>query len=160
MIDRPITLKLRKPTAQQLSRAREILAISKKSERAILHKKAHGYAQQTVAMYEDESGEITLPLQAIRIGDFAVVGIPFEVLVEIGLELKKRSPFDMTMVIGLANGRFGYLPTPEQHALGGYETWLGTCKVQEDASVLIVDQLLQMLVELKRPGRNEGQPSK
>ncbi len=30
------------------------------------------------------------------------------------------------MVIGLANGRHGYLPTPEQHALGGYEMWLGT----------------------------------
>jgi len=150
MIDRPITLKLRKPTAQQLDRAKEILAVTKKSEKTKLHKKAHGYARQTVAMHEDQSGEITLPLQAIRIGDFAVVGIPFEVFVEIGLELKERSPFDTTMVIGLANGRFGYLPTPKQHVLGGYETWLGTCKVQEDASVLIVDQLLEMLEELKR----------
>ena len=42
----------------------------------------------------------------------------------------------------------GYLPTPHQHELGGYETWLGTCKVQEDASVVIVDQLLAMLAEL------------
>ncbi len=65
-------------------------------------------------------------LQAIRIGDLAVCGIPFETFVEIGLDLKKRSPFPQTMVIGLANGRHGYLPTPEQHKLGGYETWLGT----------------------------------
>jgi len=61
-----------------------------------------------------------------RIGDLAVCGIPFETFVETGLDLKMRSPFPQTMVIGLANGRHGYLPTSEQHALGGYETWLGT----------------------------------
>ena len=54
------------------------------------------------------------------------------------------------MVIGLANGRHGYLPTPEQHKLGGYETWLGTNWVQEDTSVILADNLLEMLSELKR----------
>ena len=68
--------------------------------------------------------------------------------VEIGLDLKKRSPFPRTMVIGLANARHGYLPTPEQHKLGGYETWLGTNTVQEAASVIIVNNLLAMLAEL------------
>ncbi len=53
------------------------------------------------------------------------------------------------MVIGLANGRYGYLPTPAQHRLGGYETWLGTNNVQEDTSVIITDALLAMLKELK-----------
>ena len=58
------------------------------------------------------------------------------------------------MVIGLANGRHGYLPTPEQHRLGGYETWLGTNKVQKDASVILADNLLEMLTELN--SRNES----
>jgi hypothetical protein len=56
----------------------------------------------------------------------------------------------------LANGGYGYLPTPEQHKLGGYETWLGTNKVEEQASVKIVDALLEMFAELAekaRPGR-------
>ncbi len=53
--------------------------------------------------------------------------------------------------IGLANGRHGYLPTPEQHRLGGYETWIGTNVVQEDASVILTTQLLEMLAELKKP---------
>ncbi len=78
-----------------------------------------------------------------------VCGIPFETIAEIGLELKDRSPFPQTMVIGLANGRYGYLPTPAQHRLGGYETWLGTNNVQEDTSVIITDALLAMLKELK-----------
>jgi hypothetical protein len=54
------------------------------------------------------------------------------------------------MVIGLANGRHGYLPTLEQHKLGGYETWLGTNQVQEDTSVILTNNLLEMLAELKK----------
>ena len=88
-------------------------------------------------------------LQAIQIGDLVVCGIPFETFVEIGLELKGSSPFPQTMVIGLANGRYGYLPTPEQHRLGGYETWLGTNHVQEDTSVILVRNLQEMMAELQ-----------
>jgi hypothetical protein len=45
------------------------------------------------------------------------------VFTEIGLEIKKASPFPATCVVSLANGYNGYLPTPAQHTLGGYETW-------------------------------------
>ena len=48
--------------------------------------------------------------------------MPFEVFAEIGLELKQRSPIRPQMNISIANGSHGYLPTPEQHRLGGYET--------------------------------------
>ena len=93
---------------------------------------------------------MTVPLQALRIGDLAVCAIPFEAFVEIGLEIKRRSPFPRTMVTGIANDKQGYLPTPEQHKLGGYETWLGTNRVQSDSSVAITDHLLQMLGELAK----------
>ena len=52
------------------------------------------------------------------------------------------------MVLGVTNGYNGYLPTPKQHELGGYETWLGTSRVQKDASVIITNHLLEMLGEL------------
>jgi neutral ceramidase len=63
------------------------------------------------------------------------------------------------MVIGLANGTNGYLPTPEQHKLGGYETWLGTNRVQEDASVILTDNLLEMLNELHEAGAKQLESS-
>ena len=44
----------------------------------------------------------------------------------------------------------GYLPTPEQHKLGGYETWLGTNIVQEDTSLILTRNLLEMLAELNQ----------
>jgi hypothetical protein len=49
------------------------------------------------------------------------------------------------MVISIANGRYGYLPTPAQHRRGGYETWLGTNIVQKDTSVILTTNLLEML---------------
>jgi hypothetical protein len=56
------------------------------------------------------------------------------------------------MTVSLANSSHGYLPTPEQHRLGGYETWLGTNRVQKDASAILTDQLLEMLAELAKEG--------
>jgi hypothetical protein len=57
------------------------------------------------------------------------------------------------MNISLANGSHGYLPTPEQRELGGYETWIGVNKVQLDASMRMVDALVEMLGELKAAKR-------
>ncbi len=150
MIEREVTLKYRRPTAEQLAAARKVVAIKDPAEKEKLPRLAENYARSTIAAAERTEQTLTVKLQAIRIGDFAVCGIPFETFVEIGLDLKKRSPFPLTMVIGLANGRHGYLPTPEQHKLGGYETWLGTNIVQEDTSVILTRHLLEMLAELHR----------
>ncbi len=148
MIEREITLRRRRPTPEQVEWVKQIVAIKDEAELAKLPRRADAYARRTLALAEaDET--LSVPLQALRVGDLAVCAIPFETLVEIGLDLKKRSPFGRTMVIGVANGYNGYLPTPEQHELGGYETWLGTNRVQKDASVIITDHLLEMLGQLK-----------
>ena len=65
-------------------------------------------------------------IQALRVGDVGMVGLPGEVFVEIGLEIKRRSPFDHTMVIELANDWVGYIPTDKALQEGSYETELGT----------------------------------
>ena len=78
-----------------------------------------------------------------------MVSMPFEVLVEIGLEIKKKSPFKQTFLIELANGSYGYLPPPNQHKLGGYETWLGTSRFQSQSSEILIKHLFEMLKDLK-----------
>jgi sugar phosphate isomerase/epimerase len=88
-------------------------------------------------------------IQAFRIGDLGIASIPFEVFTEIGLEIKARSPFKDTFTIELANGSNGYLPTPKHHDLGGYETWLGTNRVEREASVKITARALEMLERVK-----------
>lgn len=149
MVEREITLKYRQPSEADLKAAKSVLALKDEAQIAKLPRLAQAYARRTMSAAERKEKTVTVKLQVIRIGDLAVCGIPFETFVEIGLDLKDRSPFSRTMVIGLANGRYGYLPTPEHHRLGGYETWLGTCQVQEDASVILTDNLLEMLQECR-----------
>ncbi|MEZ5944152.1 MAG: hypothetical protein R3C18_22395 [Planctomycetaceae bacterium] len=151
MVERKVNLRYRRPSEDDVAAARKVLALTDAEAIARLPDNAESYARQTLRAHEREEDFLTVTIQAIRVGEFAIVGIPFETLVEIGLDIKDRSPFPKTMVIGLANGRHGYLPPPEQHRLGGYETWLGTNIVQEDASVILTQNLLEMLSELQTP---------
>jgi hypothetical protein len=147
MIERELTLQRRKPTPEGYEQAKLTLAEPDESE---LPRRARPYAERAIALY-DGPDETTIKLQALHIGPLAVCAIPFEVFTQIGLDIKDKSPFEDTFTVELANGWNGYLPTPEQHELGGYETWLGTNFVQKDASVKITEQLLGMLEELHAP---------
>ncbi len=94
--------------------------------------------QILLAQYPDT---ITMPLAAFRIGDLAVAGWPNEVLAESGLAI---------FVISLANGWYGYLPTPAQLQLGGYETWRSrTSYLEIGAEPKIREALLGVLAELR-----------
>ncbi|MBL9129126.1 MAG: hypothetical protein JNL97_15860, partial [Verrucomicrobiales bacterium] len=64
-------------------------------------------------------------VQALRIGDVAIVGVPAEYFTQLGIDIKNRSPFRHTYVAELANDWIGYLPNLEGHKLGGYQVWTG-----------------------------------
>jgi hypothetical protein len=143
---REITLNHRVPTAEQIERAKRIVEVDAEGEKE-LPRLARAYAERTLKLVAEPPTTKVL-IQTVRIGDMAICTLPFEVFAEIGLELKERSPAADTIVVSLANGGYGYLPTPGQHQFGGYETWLTTNKVQKDASVILVNNLLEMLGEL------------
>jgi hypothetical protein len=61
-------------------------------------------------------------VQAISLGqELAWVALPGEVFVELGLALKKRSPFPHTFIAELANENLGYIPDRRSYAEGNYE---------------------------------------
>ena len=62
-----------------------------------------------------------LEQQAVRIGDAVFVTFPGELFSEIGLRIKKESPYEKTFVIGLASGGGGYLPASKEFIDGDYE---------------------------------------
>lgn len=132
---------IRRPTPEQLERAKEILANRKETGRPASLEEV--YAERTIKL-EQWPTTIPLPLQVVRVGDLAVGGIPNEVFVEIGLEFKQKSPRKPCFIMSMANGYYGYLPTPEHHRLGGYETWLGTNRLEVDASPKILAKLLEL----------------
>ncbi|MCE9530002.1 MAG: neutral/alkaline non-lysosomal ceramidase N-terminal domain-containing protein [Planctomycetes bacterium] len=146
--EKDIELGVRKPTAAEIERAKKLLdeqkgAASLKGMPAI-------YANETVNMakYPDK---VTAKLQALRIGELGITAIPCEVFTEIGLDIKKRSPLKKTFTVSLGNGYNGYLPTPAQHQLGGYETWRARSSYLEvEASPKILDVLMELLKQVAK----------
>jgi hypothetical protein len=89
-----------------------------------------------------------MPLQAFRIGVAALATMPCEIFCEIGLDFKKRSKLQPAWLVSLNHGYYGYLPTPRQHDLGGYETWLGTNRLEVQASDKMLAALLEMVADM------------
>jgi neutral ceramidase len=143
-----LSLATRKPTPALLAWARQTLA--KPATAPQYHPRERNYAQRVLALQEAPA-RTEIILQTLRVGDVGIAAIPFEVFAETGLEIKERSPFRPTFTVSLANGTNGYLPTPAQHKVGGYETWLGTNRVEIDASVKIVDTLLECFSRMRKP---------
>ena len=142
-----IELQLRRPTPEQLEYAKAFLAEQTESSKP---KPMQMVYAKRIMEHDRVPATWKFPLQAFRIGDVGIASIPFEVFSEIGLEFKRRAPFKPSFTVELANGCYGYLPPPRQHALGGYETWLGSNRVETDASTKIVDRLLGMLTRLQK----------
>src|SRR5690554_2912466 len=142
-----ISVGVRKPSKEEIDRAKKIMEAA---EGPNMKSMDEIYARETM-LIKDFPSEKQIILQAFQIGDLAVAAIPAEVFVEIGLEIKKKSPFQTTFSISLANGYNGYLPTPEHHLLGGYETWRARSSyMEENASVKITKTLFELLNTLHR----------
>ena len=142
---RELPLQYRKPTAEQLAQARAVLAEPDESK---LPRRAKAYAERVVRLHEGPDYADAL-LQTLRIGDLGIAAVPFEVFTETGLEVKSKSPLQPVFTMELANGHYGYLPTPEQHKLGGYETWMGTNLVEIGASIKITGTILDLFRSLR-----------
>jgi hypothetical protein len=138
----------RRPTDEQLQWAKETLAGAEKKPGKV--DLSAIYAERTLRMAEHPE-TAAVPLQVLRIGDVCLGTMPCEVFCEIGLEFKERSPLKPAFMVELAHGYLGYLPTPRQHRLGGYETWLGTNRLEPAASDQLLGELLEMAAEVARP---------
>ena len=146
---REVNLPYREPNEREIKLAEDLLQRTRK-ERDAINSRTTSVATRVIE-YANPKHPRTEPvlIQAFRIGEQAMVSMPFEVLVEIGLEIKRRSPFERTFLISMANGGYGYLPPPNQHKLGGYETWLGTSRFQPQSSEILIKNLLEMLEDLR-----------
>ncbi|MHA1371040.1 MAG: hypothetical protein ACTSRA_15165, partial [Promethearchaeota archaeon] len=91
--------------------------------------------------------QVSTYIQVIRLGNIAFVGIPGELFAEIGMQIKKSSPFQETFVIGYANDYIGYIPTPANYQAGGYE--VAMMSLSEDEGTIILDAVLDALNSLK-----------
>ncbi|MFM9118464.1 MAG: hypothetical protein ACKOU6_20125 [Planctomycetota bacterium] len=156
MAEARLRLRYRVPDKQRLEWAQRIVAdMGQRSPKTT----EEVYAREQVILHERQSTEIVL--QAIRLGEIAIATTPNETYALTGLKLKLQSPLTQTMVIELANGGDGYIPPPEQHLLGGYNTWPArSAGLEVEAEPKITAQLLDLLEQVTAQPRQLYQQSR
>jgi hypothetical protein len=97
---------------------------------------------------------LEVEVQVIALGDrIAWVSLPGEIFVELGLAIKKASPFPETLLAELANGSVGYVPDRPAYAQGNYEAVSARCA--GGSGEMLVDTAVRLLRELgpQAPGK-------
>jgi hypothetical protein len=135
----------RKPTEEQIAWAKKTLADPASAPNRVT---SPAYAQRFLSLAEyPDTGKI--PVQALRIGEVCIGTMPCEVFAEIGIDFKRKSPIKPSFMVELNHGYYGYLPTPRHFDFGGYETWLGTNRLEKTTSEKLMTHLVEMATELK-----------
>lgn len=97
-------------------------------------------------------------VQVIELGsDLAVIGMPGEVFVELGLMVKHDSPYPNTIIATLANGALGYIPNRIAFEQGAYEPVSSRCA--PGCGEMLVDSALRQLMALFRSRHQQGSPT-
>ena len=155
MAEARLQLKYRVPDKQRLEWAQRIVAAM--GDRPPKDT-TEVYAREQIILHERQSTEVVV--QALRIGDIGIATTPTETYALTGLKLKLQSPLRKTMVIELANGGDGYIPPPEQHLLGGYNTWAArSAGLEVQAEPKIAEAALQLLEAVAGQPRREFEQS-
>jgi hypothetical protein len=156
MAEKRLPLSYRVPDAQRLQWAKQI--VEKIGER-LPQTMEEVYAREQLYLHEMQSTEVVI--QAMRIGKMAIATTPTETYALTGMKLKLQSPLAHTMVFDLAGGGDGYIPPPEQHLLGGYNTWPArSAGLEVNAEPKIVEAALQLLEAVSDTPRRIYQQSR
>jgi len=91
---------------------------------------------------------LTTEIQVLKIGDIYILGLPGEVLVEIGLEIKKRAGLENLFVISLSNDAVGYVCHSEAYDEGGYEPTSGT-NLAKGAGEIIIEEAVNIINQIR-----------
>ncbi len=150
-----LRVKRRVPNEARLAWAREVIAAM--GERTLPADQREVYALEALYLHDEPWRDV--PLSVFRIGDFAITGMSNEVYGITGLKLKKRSPFAFSMNIELANGGEGYIPPPEIHPFGGYNTWPArSAALVPSAEPAIVEEAIRLQEKLAGKDRRTIEP--
>ncbi|HEY4290290.1 MAG TPA: neutral/alkaline non-lysosomal ceramidase N-terminal domain-containing protein [Puia sp.] len=97
---------------------------------------------------EDRRKTVGVEVQVFRIdAETAIVGLPGEIFVELGLAIKKRSPFKHTIVMTVCNDKTSYIPTKKAFREGSYE--VTNAIVRSGDGEMLVETALKLLTAIK-----------
>ncbi len=103
---------------------------------------------------ESEPWCVPVEVQAFQLSnEVAVVGVPGEVFVELGLAIKEASPFPVTLIVELTNVHIAYVPTRKAFAEGSYETL--NSRLAPGGGEILVESAIRQLKALKAAQTSE-----
>jgi hypothetical protein len=144
----PVSLPLVELKPGEFEKAREFVLNPGKAKKTFL---GPVWAYKVLDVAARQGKPLDVEVQVIALGnDVAWVSVPGEFFVELGLEIKKRSPFKQTVIVELANGSIGYIPTKRAFAEGNYEPTTARCA--PGSGETLVETAVSLLNEL------HGQP--
>ena len=145
--DEIIKLPLPSVSSRDVEWAREISAKFGKPDAAPFMDQVR--ADKIMAVSARQGKPIEAEVQVIALGtQVAWVGLPGEVFVELGLAIKRASPYPLTIIAELANDDIGYVPNREAYPQGAYEAV--SARVAEGSGEMLVDTAVRLLTDLFR----------
>jgi hypothetical protein len=157
---REVEIELRVPTAQEVAWAKEIAGEPMREFNAAGLDVVR--AHRMLDVHASGASRVSTQVMAIVLGNVAMVGLPGEIFVELGLEIKQRSPFPHTLLFELSNDNIGYILTPKAYAEGGYEAT--SSPFQPDSGARLVEQVVIMLQQVEvsqaKPGYSSASRSR
>jgi hypothetical protein len=135
---------LQQYTESEMAAARENLSKVGSGQMPMLEQVA---AVKIVGIDELDSEKLPMEVQAFRLSKTAaLVALPGELFVELGLSIKQRSPFATTFVVELCNDYPGYVPTKRGFAEGSYEPT--NSKLAPGGGEMLADAAIELLNKL------------
>ena len=92
---------------------------------------------------------VTTEIQVLRLGDIYILGLPGEILVEVGLEIKKRAGLENLFIVTLSNDTIGYVCHSQAYDEGGYEPGSGT-NLAKGAGEIVIKEALKLIGQMKQ----------
>ncbi|MGB2821006.1 MAG: hypothetical protein WBF17_08495 [Phycisphaerae bacterium] len=141
---RIVNAPLQRYSDEQIARAREYIKKTGTRQLSFLEQVE---AYKILALQLRGGETIPLETQAFRLGgEVAIVGLPGEIFVDLGLAIKRASPFATTLVVELCNDAPGYIPTKKAFAEGSYETV--NSRIAPGGGEMLVEAAAALLKEL------------
>jgi len=141
-----VGLPLTEFSKDELERAREITDKFGEKNAAPFMEMVNAF--KIVDVYERKGKTIDAEVQVFTLGEnFAIVSLPGEIFVELGMYIKERSPYPGTMVLELTNGSVDYIPDRKAFVEGNYEAVSARCA--PGSGEFLVERVLEILNEMK-----------
>ena len=106
--------------------------------------------RQEMPVYAGKT-ETDAEIQFLSIGDICLVGVPGEMLAEIGQEIKWHSPYRRTFILYNSTAYLSYLPHASAYLAGGYETAVNSAFIQPFESLKLVNAAVEGMRKLHGP---------